>query len=531
MKLAYVPGYLFLLLLMAASPAYAAVNFSTITNNIADSLSTLPGVITALSYLMGLIFGVMGVLKLRQHVEDPRSTPLKEAVIRFLAGGALFALPIAYEAMYVTIAGDNSADMDTEMGLIVSASGIIATIVTIIPTEDLNLIFMNIADSFDEVPGLIAGGSYLFGLVLGVVAIIKLKDHVSNPEQTPLKDGVVRLLLAGALFSLPTIFVAAYHTINGDGFNLMDYLYSGLIMAGFALSSEDPINSCLLLVPRAPFSVGSSICQLIAHTAAFPTLLTGFAYLLGLVLMVWGVTKLKEHVLNPNNVSVWEGLSRLLAAGALFALPTVVGAVYVSVASVLIPHINGGFNPAAGGNGLDSMMVAFIGNILGPAQNLMNWFGYIAGVIFIIIGITRLMKTAQEGVRGPGGVGTIMTFLAGGALIAFSPMMTAFTASLFTIPYTATFATLNYDIGFDADELAHVHAVIGGIIRFMIILGLVSFMRGIFIVRGVAEGDNQASMMAGVTHLIGGALAVNLGPFLNAVQSTLGLEAYGVNFG
>jgi len=73
--------------------------------------------------------------------------------------------------------------------------------------------------------------------------------------------------------------------------------------------------------------------------------------------------------------------------------------------------------------------------------------------------------------------------------------------------------------------------VISSVLQFMIVLGVVSFARGIFIVRGVAEGNGQASLMAGVTHLIGGALAVNLGPMMNAVQSTLNLTAYGVSFG
>ena len=64
----------------------------------------------------------------------------------------------------------------------------------------------------------------------------------------------------------------------------------------------------------------------------------------------------------------------------------------------------------------------------------------------------------------------------------------------------------------------------------MTIVGLISFVRGIFIIRSVAEGSGQASIMAGVTHLVGGALAVNLGPLLAAVQWTLGITDYGIRF-
>ena len=37
-------------------------------------------------------------------------------------------------------------------------------------------------------------------------------------------------------------------------------------------------------------------------------------------------------------------------------------------------------------------------------------------------------------------------------------------------------------------------------------------------------------MMSAITHLVGGALAVNLGPLLNAVQTTLGITDYGITF-
>ena len=36
--------------------------------------------------------------------------------------------------------------------------------------------------------------------------------------------------------------------------------------------------------------------------------------------------------------------------------------------------------------------------------------------------------------------------------------------------------------------------------------------------------------MAGLTHIIGGALAVNIGSVLNAVQFSLGLETFGIIF-
>ena len=112
-------------------------------------------------------------------------------------------------------------------------------------------------------------------------------------------------------------------------------------------------------------------------------------------------------------------------------------------------------------------------------------------------------------------------------------MVSAFTTSLFLDSQVETIATLQYGTGaggLSGTALANAHTVISAIIKFVLVLGLISIMRGIFIVRSVAEGSGQASMMAGLTHILGGALAVNLGPLINVVQTTLGLTSYGIVF-
>jgi len=160
----------------------------------------------------------------------------------------------------------------------------------------------------------------------------------------------------------------------------------------------------------------------------------------------------------------------------------------------------------------------------------MNAFCYLAGMILIIIGIMRLLKSSQEGPRGPGGTGTLMTFIVAGALLSVDAMMGAWSSSLFDTNTVANTSALSYTGGLTGEEEDHVLGVISTILIFMMILGWVSFIRGWFILRDVAEGSHNASLMAGLTHLFGGALAVNLGPLMNAVQTTLGLADYGVNF-
>jgi hypothetical protein len=248
-------------------------------------------------------------------------------------------------------------------------------------------------------------------------------------------------------------------------------------------------------------------------------------------LVVWGILKIRDHVLSPMQTPVMEGVVRLLAGGGCFALPTVVMVAYNSVALLIAPHTATGWNTGGvSAGGLDAMMVNFVDDIYAPTALIMNFFGYVVGMIFVLIGITRLLKSTQEGPRGPGGIGTMATFIVGGTLIAFSPMITAMSNSLFGSGNTNSMSFLAFTAGMNPVEIGHVNAVISAATKFMMMVGMISIMRGFFIIRDVAEGNGQASMMSGITHLVGGGLAVNLGPLITSAQATLGIVGLGITY-
>lgn len=281
-------------------------------------------------------------------------------------------------------------------------------------------------------------------------------------------------------------------------------------------------------------SLGDVVENTVTSSEMIPGLFTGFAYLIGLCFGVWGIHGLYVHVQNPNQNPVWPGLQRLFAGGALFALPIFFDAAYNTImdgnAGTHNDSAQGTWSGATTGFGLDTMMASLMNDTSYAINSLVVNFAYLAGIIFVIIGIVRLTKSMQEGPRGPGGFGTIMTFVVAGALFSLNGLLAAFDISLFGTDQVASFANLAFTGGMTAQEIDHVHAVISSILMFMMILGWISFVRGWFIIRDVAEGDRNASLMAAFTHLFGGALAVNLGPLMNAVQETFGLTAFGVNF-
>jgi hypothetical protein len=100
----YAASAAFVVSILASTDAHAAANnFSTIAQNITNSISSIPGLITALAYLLGILLCVLGIMKIKDHVENPGNTPLKDGAIRLLIGGALFALPMLTEAMFESI--------------------------------------------------------------------------------------------------------------------------------------------------------------------------------------------------------------------------------------------------------------------------------------------------------------------------------------------------------------------------------------------------------------------------------------------
>lgn len=302
-----------------------------------------------------------------------------------------------------------------------------------------------------------------------------------------------------------------------------------------AVFSATLLITLLLSDPASAQTLGSVIGNIFTSSNRLPGLFTGFSYLCGLVLGIMGILKIREHVENPNQVQIWDPIKRFLAGGAFFSLPYMISVVQTTITGGTGNSLTGtDFNTGGvSGTGLDAMLVNLMQDIWDPMQLLLLGFCYLAGIILVMMGISRLLKSEQDGPRGPMGFGTIMTFLIAGALLSIDKLLAVVNNSIFTASgggssSAMNFATLQYTGGMTTAEIGHAHAVIGAILAFVSIIGFISFIRGFFMIRQVSEGNSQASMMAAMTHIIGGSIAVNLGGFIHAVQTTLGITSFGL---
>jgi type IV secretory pathway VirB2 component (pilin) len=98
------------------------------------------------------------------------------------------------------------------------------------------------ANSFDNVwgsitgavgglPSLISVAAYIFGILFAVLGVLKIKEHVENPQQTPLKDGAIKLCAGGALFALPFLTEIMSNLVDGGGANNYEVQQQGAVMA------------------------------------------------------------------------------------------------------------------------------------------------------------------------------------------------------------------------------------------------------------------------------------------------------------
>jgi len=84
--------------------AASATNFRTMTQNIVAASGGFNNLISTVCWIGGAGLGVAGIFKLKQHVDNPGQTPMKDGLVRLGCGGGLLAFPFIESAMSGSIA-------------------------------------------------------------------------------------------------------------------------------------------------------------------------------------------------------------------------------------------------------------------------------------------------------------------------------------------------------------------------------------------------------------------------------------------
>jgi hypothetical protein len=295
-------------------------------------------------------------------------------------------------------------------------------------------------------------------------------------------------------------------------------------------------------------TTGDLMVNIIGSTAGLVEIFDYFAYTTGILLCLISIFKFKDHVDNPSGTPLSAGVKRFIAGGMFLSLPFMETVVQTTAYGGLVGGAVG-TDGAAGGDkisssnmiyggmitsgGLDQMVVDFMSDIAGPFEMLLTAFTYIMATGLLILGISRLTKRMDEGPRGPAGVGTIMTFITSGVLFAWGDVAGTFTNSVFNPDISGQASTkamvdptgTYLGAGFDPTSI---NAVIEAVMVFVALVGMIAFIRGWLVLRAFADGQQGATLAQGLTFLVGGTIAINLGDLVNALQVTLGVS--GITF-
>lgn len=256
------------------------------------------------------------------------------------------------------------------------------------------------------------------------------------------------------------------------------------------------------------------------------TFLSILSYVLGTFFSITGLQMLRNYVDDPGRNPASAALLRLGAAGFFLFSPS---AANMLVGTLSSSSVGNSMNTTAAnlinvtsatfaGAGLDQAAGRFVVDIASPLiDNALPIFSYVAGVVFMLIGLKRLALANGDGPQAPGGLGTMGTFLVAAGLMASGYIMYTLQGSIFGDTTLYSNNVLNVANASPITDKAN--QTLWAVFIFLRVVGYISVLRGLFMLRAVAEGGN-VSMMGVMTHMIAGALLANGGMFVEAIQCT-----------
>ena len=143
---------------------------------------------------------------------------------------------------------------------------------------------------------------------------------------------------------------------------------------------------------------------------------------------------------------------------------------------------------------------------------------YLLGVVAFVQGCLRLLRRANEGVAGQSLWGAVASFAIAAVFVSIPEVLRGAGETFFG-GETAVSAALGY--GGRAVDYEPLLQAVTWIVR---MVGLLSFAKGMYVLRGASDGVPGATVSGAAMHLVGGAMAWHILVVLEAVQETLGIS-------
>lgn len=102
----------FLLVIFSGLAIAGSQSLGDVANNITKSMNNVAKLITAASYVAGVGFAMMGMLKLKAHKDQPAQVPLGQPIVLIVIAVGLIFLPNLISTGGVTLWGEQANHAD-----------------------------------------------------------------------------------------------------------------------------------------------------------------------------------------------------------------------------------------------------------------------------------------------------------------------------------------------------------------------------------------------------------------------------------
>lgn len=281
-------------------------------------------------------------------------------------------------------------------------------------------------------------------------------------------------------------------------------------------------------------SLGDMMCSASFNLAPFEPLFVGIAYIGGALMIGTGIFQLAFYT-DVMNQGRQYGISRpkgyLVAGAAMLALPAFIRVLVNSLfnfslnsdfgggLSACVPVV--GFGGVGGQVGLDGLMLNLVMNIKSPMVFMLSVISILIGIFLVMRGLIKGSKFGQD---PKATVSMIMANLTVGTILyTVGTSLNSIMASVFGDSNIEGSGTVLSAVA--ADFGANTQPFQNGVyaaLTFFQLVGFIAFIRGWLILKDAVEGQGQKTVAQGLTHIVGGVLAVNIYRFLEVMDTTFG---------